>query len=44
MSKANSEEYKKSVVKVMWNLTAKQLQGMYYEKYKIKFDMFSDNI
>ena len=26
----------------MWNSTAKQLQKIYYEKYKIKFNPFSD--
>ncbi|KAJ8914647.1 hypothetical protein NQ315_015386 [Exocentrus adspersus] len=42
MKKANSEEYKESVVKPIWNSIAKQLQEMYYEKYKVKFDPFSD--
>ncbi|XP_023310426.1 uncharacterized protein LOC111691585 [Anoplophora glabripennis] len=42
MRKKNSEEYKESVVKVMWNSTAKQLQEMYYEEFKVKFDPFSD--
>ena len=42
MKKKNFEDYKESVVKVMWNSTAKQLQEIYYEKYKIKFNPFSD--
>ena len=34
MKKKNFEDYKESVDVVMWNSTAKQLQEIYYEKYK----------
>lgn len=40
MKKANGEDYKESVVKVMWNCTAKQLQELYYEKWGTKIDPF----
>jgi hypothetical protein len=42
MRKKNGNEYKESVVKIMWNSTAKQLQEMYYRKFNMKFDPFTD--
>lgn len=42
MKRKNGEDYKESVVKVMWNSTAKQLQEFYYNEYKVKFDPFTD--
>lgn len=42
MKKKDSEDYKEGVVKVLWNSTAKQLQEMFFNQYKIKFDPFSD--
>ena len=42
MRKKNSEDYKESVIKVLWNSTAKQLQEYFFEKYNRKFNPFSD--
>ncbi|XP_068912445.1 uncharacterized protein [Tenebrio molitor] len=40
MKKKSGEDYKKTVVKVLWNTTAKSLQEMYYNKFK--FNPFKD--
>jgi hypothetical protein len=40
--KKSGNKYKESVVKIMWNSTAKQLQEMYYRKFNMKFDPFTD--
>ncbi|XP_063903192.1 uncharacterized protein LOC135122731 isoform X1 [Zophobas morio] len=42
MRKANGSDYKEGVVKTIWNTTAKMIQEMFYDKYKIKFDPFRD--
>jgi hypothetical protein len=42
MKKKSGEDYKETVVKVLWNTTAKALQEMYYNKFKIKFNPFKD--
>ncbi|CAH1366237.1 unnamed protein product [Tenebrio molitor] len=42
MRKKNGNKYNESVVKIMWNSTAKQLQEMYYRKFNMKFDPFTD--
>uniref|UniRef100_T1IRV1 DUF3504 domain-containing protein n=1 Tax=Strigamia maritima TaxID=126957 RepID=T1IRV1_STRMM len=42
MKKRNGEEYKESVVKMMWNLTAKLMQEKYFNEYKIVFNPFTD--
>jgi hypothetical protein len=42
MRKKNGENYKESVIKVMWNNTAKQVQELFYKEYNIKFDPFKD--
>lgn len=42
MKKRDGLDYKESVVKVIWNSTAKQIQQLFYNKYKIKFDPFTD--
>ncbi|CAH0560364.1 unnamed protein product [Brassicogethes aeneus] len=42
MRKKNSEDYKESVIKVLWNSTAKQLQEYFFERYNRKFNPFSD--
>ena len=42
MKRKDGKEYKEAVVKVMWNSTDEQLQDMYYEKFKIKFNAFAD--
>ena len=42
MKKRDGGDYKESVVKLMWNVTAKQLQEMMFTKFKIKFNPFSD--
>lgn len=42
MKKANGEDYKESVIKVMWNNTAKQLQDIYFSKFGTKIDPFKD--
>ena len=34
MRKKNGEDYKESVVKTLWNVTAKQIQEMYYNQTK----------
>jgi hypothetical protein len=40
MKKKSGEDYKETVVKVLWNTTAKALQEMYYNKFK--FNPFKD--
>lgn len=35
-------DYKENIVKVMWNLSAKQLQEIYFDNFHIKFDPFCD--
>lgn len=42
MKKQNGEDYKEYVVKTMWNTTAKMLQTMYYEKFNVTFNPFTD--
>lgn len=42
MKRKNGDDYKESVVKVMWNSTAKQLQEKYYHSFNIKVDPFAD--
>lgn len=42
MKRKNGEDYKEAVVKLMWNSTAKQIQEMYFNQYKVKFDPFVD--
>lgn len=42
MKKRNGEEYKEGVIKTSWNITAKKLQVMFFEKYSMVFDPFTD--
>lgn len=42
MKRKNGEDYKESVIKVMWNSTAKQLQEFCYNNFGMKFNPFSD--
>jgi uncharacterized lipoprotein len=42
MKKCDGKDYKETVVKVLWNSTAKQLQEKYFTRYGIKIDMFTD--
>jgi hypothetical protein len=42
MKRQDGTDYKESVVKVMWNSTAKQLQEKFFLEFGIKFDAFSD--
>lgn len=42
MRKSDGGEYKESVVKTLWNITAKLLQEKYHNEFKITFDPFKD--
>ncbi|KAJ3646256.1 hypothetical protein Zmor_023850 [Zophobas morio] len=42
MKKVDGNDYKEAVIKTMWNVTAKQLQELYFNKFGIKFDPFVD--
>lgn len=42
MKKQDCTEYKEGVVKTMWNITAKNLQKIYYNDYNVGFDLFKD--
>lgn len=42
MKKQDGTDYKEGVVKHMWNTTAKLLQQMYFNKWKIQINPFSD--
>ncbi|XP_031335169.1 uncharacterized protein LOC116165037 [Photinus pyralis] len=42
MKQKNGEDYKESVIKTMWNVTAKQLQKLYFQEFGVRFDPFSD--
>lgn len=44
MKKMNGDDYKESVVKAMWNQTAKLLQEKYYKEFDRQFDPFKDPI
>lgn len=44
MKKRDGSEYKESVVKTLWNNTAKQLQEKFYNDWGIRFDPFTDII
>jgi hypothetical protein len=41
MPKENGQDYKETVVKTMWNVTAKQLQEKYHAEYGREIDPFS---
>lgn len=43
MKKKNGEDYKEYVVKTMWNSTAKMLQNLYFEKFKVILNPFTDS-
>lgn len=42
MKKVDGTDYKEGVIKTMWNITAKQLQQLYFDNYNIVFDPFKD--
>lgn len=42
MRRKDGEEYKKSVVRIMWNSTTMQLQTVICSKFRMKFNRFSD--
>ncbi|KAJ3648473.1 hypothetical protein Zmor_020274 [Zophobas morio] len=42
MKKVDGNDYEEAVIKTMWNVTAKQLQELYFNKFGIKFDPFVD--
>lgn len=42
MKKYNGTDYKKTVIKVLWNSIVKQLVGKYFKDYNITFQTFND--
>lgn len=42
MKRLNGEDYKESVIKTMWNVTAKMLQEKYYNDFGMKIEPFTD--
>jgi hypothetical protein len=42
MKRKDGSDYKEGVIKQMWNVTAKLVQEMFYEKWNIKVDPFND--
>ena len=44
MKKKNGDDYKESVVKTIWNTTAKLVQEMYFKNFNIKIDPFTNII
>lgn len=42
MRKKDGDDYKENVVKTIWNITAKKIQEMYFNDFKISFDPFKD--
>uniref|UniRef100_A0A1Y1LQA7 Uncharacterized protein n=1 Tax=Photinus pyralis TaxID=7054 RepID=A0A1Y1LQA7_PHOPY len=44
MKKTDGTDYKESVVKTLWNITAKLLQKKYLEEFNRKIDAFKDII
>lgn len=44
MKKVNGTDYKESVVKTMWNSTAKILQDKFYNEFERRIDPFKDAV
>lgn len=42
MRRKDGEDYKESVIKTLWNNTAKTLQDIFFKEHKIKFNPFED--